>query len=1064
MLENFTRSDLQAVIDGDENNAFARQYPMYPLLSPGMPLPGPNFIAHAEALTDAPALVVEGKGKDKRVAEASSMLHGLYFRALYTDLFVLPLSHKGKKYNAHIVPGHCNDNAMGPKYIPDEDLDAVGGSRVMLIGKMPTAEDVCAKRNFVGPAGVLLRETLENLGVDEDVLANWYMCNLVRWMQMDSSSSALPQAWIKDCLPLLHQELRLYKPDYILCFGAEATKAVCGPGNTLANMIGRDVTIEIPLHTFDEEPVYHKARVMAAVNPSAVVRTPDLRDRFESTCREFVTMSRGESSVVDKNNEITLHYIYKERELAEIVDTVLAKPGLKKIAVDAEWHGKHPGEPGSYLRTIQFSHRGDYAAVVVLRSQGGAQAFMPNEAAAISQLKRLLDRDDVQIGGSFFSSDLPWLEHYGLTIAHRFTVPADINVVRGGNYPGGFDVALAHHAYDETGDFKLEVMGVRLRGAVRWDLDVQKWKREYLKEHKMKDEELEGYGECPDDVLLPYGGYDAAYTRQLMDEHCVLLNADRYGNDCWVPFHISMMAFPAFNEMGMTGIKVDRQRIDDLTDLFMEMRAQYLAQLRIDIKWPGFNPRSSQQCVEFLFGEQFSTKRDKETGTRIRVRPKGALSLYLTPVKSTANKAWDWVVAKKQEDVHSPSTDKEVCGILGGVHPMARRLRDIRLLDQVLKSTFRPPVLEDNQIISDGGHRRYVGGIAKYICFDDRVRSTFQQVKETGRASSARPPLQNISKKREDDYRRIFGDRYKWPIRSFIISNTDIEYGEPTVLVEADYTGAELMLMAVMAQDKVMLDHCLRSNLEESHPDYYDIHSNIAVLAFQLSCEPTKQGLASIGKKGLRVAAKGVVFGLGYGRGAAAIARQCQEEGLDVGASDAQTVIDTVLRMYPGIPVLQQSLKNRARNECWVRNCFGRLRRVATTDDTLAMGDVERQLLNYPMQSGVADAISTSLYHLYNDPRKFDLGYKIVLQIHDAVVLEVPTRSLDVVYNEVMPQAMVDKVSFQSCDLDGKPYPDSPHYHFGIDIDVYTRWGVSLTSDDCDQLGIDRRYGKQSEE
>lgn len=109
----------------------------------------------------------------------------------------------------------------------------------------------------------------------------------------------------------------------------------------------------------------------------------------------------------------------------------------------------------------------------------------------------------------------------------------------------------------------------------------------------------------------------------------------------------------------------------------------------------------------------------------------------------------------------------------------------------------------------------------------------------------------------------------------------------------------------------------------------------------------------------------------------------------------------------------------------------------------------------------VADAVSIALYHLFNHPRKAELGYQIVLQIHDAVVLEVPVRSLDIVYDEIMHECMVDAVSFRSCDLDGNPYTDSPVYRFGIDQDVAIRWGVTPSWDECDRLGIDRRYGKQ---
>jgi len=1059
MIANLSIEDLTAIFEGEEGNQLARTYPFYPLTSPGMPPAGVNFIAHAAALGDCSPLVFEGKGKAKTLASVGWQLKCLYLRALYSDDFAIPIRIKGQTEIAPIVPGHVwGLAATGPKYLSDEELQ--GRPRVMIIGKMPGQEEVQAKRNFVGPAGEMLRETFEKHGVEWSEMADWYVCNVVRWPHI--THGAMPQAWVKDCLLLLHQELRLYRPDYILCLGAESTKAILGDqGCTVSNMIGRYTEFEYPVYEPGDEPATHTCKVMAVTHPQGVLRTTEKFPQYSATVRNFVQLIRGREFAASSDESITIQCMRKERDLRELVDHIISQPGLKKIGVDGEWHGQHPGEPGSYLRTIQISHHGEYAAVIVLRDQGGEPTFCPSISAAIGQLTRLLDRDDVQIGGSFFSADLPWLEYNGLHIAHRFTVPATVEELNGGNYPGGFDVGIAYHSHNETGDFKLEVMGSRLCGADRWDLALQEWKRDYLKANKMKDEELEGYGECPEEVLFPYGGKDAAYTRQLMEINCPLLDSDRFGNSSWVPFHISMLAFQAFNEMGTVGVKIDQDRIDALTDLFQDVRGRLMAELRAFANWPTFNPRSPQQCVEYLFGTRFSTKIDKDTGERLRVRPSGALSLALLPVKTTGRgKPWGWVAARGEEDKWSPSTDKEVCGILGLHSEGAKRLRDVRLIDQVLKSVFRPPTMKGNELVlKDDGRRTYGGGIAKYVTHDSRVRSSFSQVKETGRASSARPPLQNISKRREGDYAKIIGaDNYPWPVRSFITSNTDPNYGELTVLLEADYTGAELFGVAAMSRDAQMLDHCQRANLPDGDPNQYDIHSNIAVTSFNLDCPATKKGLNSIGQVGKRVSAKNIIFGVNYGRSAESCARQCKEEGNEITVGEAEQIIQTIFETYPGIPQLQEALRARVDKPGWIRSCFGRYRRFIATSDRGAMGELERQALNFPFQSMVADAVSLALNHLNNHPRKAELGYKIVLQIHDAIVLEVPLRSLDIVYDEIMPDCMAQRVTFKACDLDGIPFADSPTYRFGLDQDVVTRWGVGLTVDDCEALGIDPKY------
>ena len=93
--------------------------------------------------------------------------------------------------------------------------------------------------------------------------------------------------------------------------------------------------------------------------------------------------------------------------------------------------------------------------------------------------------------------------------------------------------------------------------------------------------------------------------------------------------------------------------------------------------------------------------------------------------------------------------------------------------------------------------------------------------------------------------------------------------------------------MAIMTGDRTMIDHATRNQLPEDHPDFYDIHSNVAVLAFKLKCAPTKSGLASIGMSHLRIVAKSVIFGIAYGRGAKAIALAAREQKVDVSVDAA---------------------------------------------------------------------------------------------------------------------------------------------------------------------------------
>ena len=87
-------------------------------------------------------------------------------------------------------------------------------------------------------------------------------------------------------------------------------------------------------------------------------------------------------------------------------------------------------------------------------------------------------------------------------------------------------------------------------------------------------------------------------------------------------------------------------------------------------------------------------------------------------------------------------------------------VRDYRFLDQVLKTVLRPPMTDDateEALRDDDGNMQYADGLASMCCEDGKVRTHIYQTKETGRWASARPNLQNISKQRDPDYKRLLG-------------------------------------------------------------------------------------------------------------------------------------------------------------------------------------------------------------------------------------------------------------------------------------------------------------------
>lgn len=1095
----------QQILQGVESEALSREFPFYPLTSPGMPLPGPDFVAAATSLGDPPP-VTGGRSRATWLESHGSMLHYLYRRALYDERFHLPVVCRNRTYTAETVPGHL---------LGVDTRDCGGGPRaadVLLLGKNPGRDELQERANFVGPTSQVLFDALEELGVTPAEWNRWYGTNLIRWPQLDQNSDAIPDSHRKDCALLLEQELRLVRPRFVLCLGTDAAKYLLtnyGRDTSRAGMfgvgamVGRVEKISVPLHLAGQPPQFHEIQVMALTHPASVYRNPEQFPAFRDQLALFLSLVSG-AEVGGRERGLRHVNVYTARHLKRIVDEIRADPNPSRrlIAVDGEWNGEHPGNPGAYLRTIQFSSAHGEGICVVLRHQGGAPAFQPSIGHAIAELRRLLKYDPEadyypRIGGHFFRADLPWLMAEGLDLRAEYA-PAD--TPEGCREFGGWDSGLMHHAVHETASFRLTDMLVRLTTIPVYDARLKRHIEGYCAATGIKKDDLEGYGFLPSWILHPeptdpehvdgsYAQYDPDATRRIAVRHAEpggMLDRDWFGNSSWEPYWRSHRASLGVLEMEQEGLCLDRKRVDELTVLFMASQDALLQDFRRQINWPAFNPSSQPQCVELLFGEEYNQKR-LEDGSFRRLRPADVASFRLQPIKTTGKRPrlWSDIVSRGEANAHTPSTDKEVLGILGHAHPLVMQLRDLKFISQVLKGPLRPPTTtDDGDWVEDEGHLTYSKGLASMAAADGRVHTHVSQVKETGRSSSARPPVQNLSSRREGDYARILGTfitnsegvqeykgdywrifpqpLYSHPVRSIFCAPED------HVLVEADYTGAELAMIAWLANDPTMIEDVRRNSLPEHHPDFYDIHSETAVRAFRLTCAATKKGLKKAGLLPLRVAAKNVNFGVPYGRQAEAIARQCREEGVDVSEAECQLLIDYYFQRYPNTGGFLEECERRSQTERWLAGPYGRFRRFIQSRDRGVQGEQRRAARNFPIQNGVADAVWQAIYNFYayraeNPAAK----YRLLLTIHDALLFAVPRTNLrefiqdewaedgSLVKPSILRTCMTLRVPIWPRYLDNTPMPVASPYFFSNDISVEENWGEPMTEERAIQLGLD---------
>lgn len=1025
-----------------------------------IPKVGPDFYQCAKALA--------GTDEDIVVDSYSDLL---YFKALYQQGFSLPVSLNGNIINANFVPG-CGwmDNCrVGPfrKY------------KYMIIGKCPSIYDIKYNKVNFGLSSDLLWDALSLEGFNKP---DFYLTYVVKHQLLDPSSGNLKAVWINNCAPILKLELMLTLPDFILLTGDEAMKAILGRDNKLSTASGKVFDVSIPL----ADGGVHIAKAIACVNPSFVLRYPEHIDRFNSSIAHFSAVCRGDEFLSTETG--INHFSVRTIERLLYVRDEIMKEAAPVIAIDLEWQGAWPGEKGAYVRTLQLSWKPGVACSIIVNEAGGGFCFEGGPEALKAILNTIFHPTDgriIRVVGHYLTADMPWLQSLGVDIHTLFEAPCDDLVFDSADgykfgfektkHVGGFDTLLAAHSVNETDIFNLEEQAVRYCGVPRWEGPIIEWRKSYCKAKGIKDSELGGYGDCPDDVIVPYGCYDADVTRRLFDyfngvgEEPGKLDKDKYGNNCRVPFWLSMRAYPSFIEMRQKGILIDEAMVHSLTESYDKLYGNLLEKLRVSIGWPDFNPSSAFHKRELLFGEKLSGRRDA-SGNPIRQRPAGALSLEILPYKSTGTgskgKLWAQLVAKAEDHLYMASADRESLTILAEAHPVVEMLRDVRALHYLRTTVLRSPDCDDdgNEKVDSEGDVVYDKGLLSYIHEDKRVRSMFSQTKETGRASSSKPNMQNLGKTIEEKYKAIFishgkdlGLNYTYPLRSVISAKPGC------VLVEADYTGAELAIMAWQSADKNMIDHVRRANLPENHPEYYDIHSNVAVNTFKLKCPATKKGLKDIGKAGMRTAAKAVVFGYAYGQGAESTARKAKQEGVIISVNEAQDLIDGLVAMYPKLPMYFNECKARVTDPGWMSNCFGRYRRFAPSKDRAVVAEYERQSMNFPIQSAVADAMSCALDHIYTHRKMVttNLRYDIILQVHDAVILEVPYECVEEVVDKVLPMCMSDKVSVYSCGLDGAMrVGDCGPFHLGIATEVFTKWSIPLTKEDCKVMGIPERFAQ----
>ena len=289
----------------------------------------------------------------------------------------------------------------------------------------------------------------------------------------------------------------------------------------------------------------------------------------------------------------------------------------------------------------------------------------------------------------------------------------------------------------------------------------------------------------------------------------------------------------------------------------------------------------------------------------------------------------------------APSTKEEVLQELALEYPLPKVLLEHRGLAK-LKSTYTDKLPTMINSVTGRIHTSY-----------------HQSGTATGRLSSSDPNLQNIP------IRSAEGRR----VRQAFIAAPDCK------LVAADYSQIELRIMAHLSEDPSLL---------AAFGAGQDIHRATAAEVFGVEADEV-----TIDQ---RRSAKAINFGLIYGMSAFGLARQ-----LGINRKQAAEYIELYFTRYPGVQNYMNNIRHTAAENGFVETVFGRRLYLPEINASNGMRRqaAERTAINAPMQGTAADIIKLAMINVHNWLESSDLTSKIIMQVHDELVLEVPESEMD---------------------------------------------------------------------
>ena len=584
-----------------------------------------------------------------------------------------------------------------------------------------------------------------------------------------------------------------------------------------------------------------------------------------------------------------------------------------------------------------------------------------------------------------------------------------------------FDTMLAHHLVWQQPPHDLKYLSRQFPDLSYYETELE----DYKVRTKMKPNQ--SYGIIPKEIIYKYGAADADATYRLFKVYVQKLQ------DLGLWNLMFTMTMPLANVIAKTeyaGIKINRVKLDE-NRVKLENEIRELENKIYEYAGESFNIRSKPQLKRILFDKlklPMPAERTKETGdvainkdtlptikhpiAPVIVEYNNRGKFLSTYVKGISDKLDADDVLRAHFNIHGTETgrlcvdgntvlhttegDFKIAELDLSKYPecaiLTHRNRFKLITGKYYKgkeAMFTVTLSDGNSITCTGSHRflalkgwkhlnmlkegcvlrsydsNTAEGIAKGIkvsittivpvglrdVWDIQVAEdhSYCACGVINHNSSSGPNLQNIPAK--DDYRGMFIPR---PGYAF---------------VSADFSQIELRVMALFSNDKGLID---------AFKSGRDIHSEVARKVFKVP-------LGEKVPKEQRKIAKTINFGIIYGIQAKALAEQIQTS-----EAEAQQFINEYFKQFPGVYAFQEYVKKFVHKHKFVKNIFGRIHNIPDIDhpNEYIRGEAERTALNSPLQGSAAEITNLSSIQIFFKLREAGLSSRLVLSIHDELVYE----------------------------------------------------------------------------